>query len=392
MTRIVFFTRPSQDRLDLSACPPSEILRCAHVSVRTVATPDAMKRFPSPVRLVTVSARRAGDTRPCRMLRPDEDADFFRDLRAPSSEMLSGPTADSSMRSKISQRFKALDDQNFSGLGRQRDGLSCLAVEQLLDCGSIRFLDVPLSSSFRLPSRGLLQKGTQALALVAVRPGDADVHADITGNDIGGQSRLDLRELDKGPCNQSALLPLPDFTGRAEFPATAQGILQRAVGLCRDGWTCRGLNPVGIACALRVADCRVTEQGKISGAVKRVSRGFLRREACVDNPPRPLLRLIGNPAQACRALRVAFRVGSLGVILCAVTQHIPAIPILAVPDLLRFAGVSFDLERVGTNYFGVFRHGRLFGFFNFSRGTFQFGEWHALFAHTVGFGIRGTHV
>ena len=54
----------------LSARPPGKVDPCNYVSMATMTTANALKDFPLPVRLVTVSAGRAGDARPSGMLRP----------------------------------------------------------------------------------------------------------------------------------------------------------------------------------------------------------------------------------------------------------------------------------------------------------------------------------
>lgn len=393
MRRIIFLRGLLKIPAYLSACPSGEIPCRCHVCMGSVAAADAHKHFPSPVRLLAVPTGRAGHTRPGGVLRPYEDTDFFRDLRAPCSKMLPGPTADRPVRSKISQRLWALYNQDSPGSGRKRYGLSRFAVKQLFDCRPRRFLMMSLPLLFLSALYRLVHHGTQRLRLIPIRPGHANVHADITGNDISGQHRLDLGELDKDPRDQPALLPLAHLTGRPELSPTSQGVLEGAVRLGRHGGTRRRLDPVGKRRTLRFLNLGVTEQGKVCRTVKRFTRGFFRREARVDNAARPLLRLIGNPAQTCRALRVAlFRVGSLVEVFPAVVQRVQPVPIRGIPRLLRLAGVGFDLERIGADYSGRFRHGRLFGFFNFSRGTFQFGEWHVLLGQTVGFGMRGSHV
>lgn len=380
MTRIMFFTRPSQDRLDLSACPSSEVDPGKNVSVSRMTTAYACKDFSSPVRLVTMSARRAGDARPGGPLFPDKNpSDFLSDLPDARTKMLTRPTADTPRRLEVADGFTGFNHERFARASRQRDGLSCLAIQQLLDCGARRFLQMPLSSPFRLPSRRLLQEGTQGLALIPIAPRHADVHPDITGDDIRRQDRLDLGELDKDPCNQPAFLPLPDFAGRPELPPTTQSILQSFMSLCRHGFARRWCNPVGVTCTPGFFDRRVTEQREVSRALKWVSRGFLRCKPRVDDAACPLLRLIGDPAQARRTLRVTLGVRSLGVILRAVIQRVPAIPILAVPGLLRFAGVGFDLQRIGANDARRFH----------SLGVFQSGEWHLAQTRTLGF--RGIH-
>lgn len=364
----------------LSACPPSEILCRVHVRMGLVATADTREHFPSPVRLLAVTAGQAGHARPCRVLLENEGPDFLTDLEAPSSEVLPGPTADTPRRLKVADGFTGFDHQAFPGLSRKRYGFSCFAVEQLLDRCSVRFLQMSLPSAFRLPSRGLLQEGAQRLGRVSIRPRHPDVHPDITGNDISGQHGLHARELHTHPRHQPAFLPLPDFAGRPELPPTTQSILQSFMSLCRHGFARRWCNPVGVTRTPGFLNRGVTEHGEISRTVKRFTRGFLRREARIDNPACPLLRLIGDPAQARRTLRVTLGVRSLGVILRAVLQHVQAIPILAVPGLLRFAGVRFDLQRVGANDARRFH----------SLGVFQSGEWHLAQTRTLGF--RGIHV
>ena len=378
MMRIVFLFRGLLEiRSYPSACPSSEVLRCYNVRMADKATLDTRKRFPSPVRLVAVPTRRAGDARPCRPLRPDKNADFFRDLRAPHSVMLSGPTPNTARGSKIRERFGAFYHQRLAGSGCQRDSLASFPVQQLFDCCPVRFLEMPLPSAFGTSTACLIHHRAQTLALVSIRPRHTDIYANVTRNHIGRQNLLDFRELDKDPCNQSPL-PLTDFAGRTERSTTAQRILEGAVGLCRHPRAGRWFHPVRVSRPFGFLNLRIAEQGKIGGAVKRLTSGFLSGKARVDNPTRPLLRLVGNPAQACCTLRLMLGDRALGKILLAVIQDALTIPPAGIARLFGFARIRLDLQRVRT--YGARRFHRL--------GRSQYGDLHL--PHRNGFsGLRG---
>ena len=384
MKRVMFVARPSQDSAYLSACPPGEVLTRHRISMLMKTARHTVKDFPSPVRLVAMSAGRAGDARPRGMLGPDEDVHLLSDLQAACTIMLARPAADTTQRFKVAERLWVLYHERFTAQGCQRDSLSRFAVEQLLDRRPRRFLTMSLFLSCTLASGCLVQQRTQRLALVPIRSCDADVYTDITGQHVSRQHRLDLRELDKDAGEQAATLSLSDFTSRPKFSATAQGILERSMRPRGHPSTRRRLDPVRISCPFRFLNRCVTEQGEIGWTPKRGATAFLGSEAGIDDATRTLLCLVRQPAQACCTLGVALRLWSLGKVLRAILQRICAIPVQAVPGFLSLAGVRLNLDRVGTCDAGEFRslcHTHCLG-------TSQYGDLH--FPHRSGFcGLRG---
>ena len=348
--RIMFYQRGLLKILAyLSACPPGEIPRGDRVGMPNETAADAVKRFPSPVRFVAVLARWAGHARPCRPLLINESPNFLTDLEAPSSKMLPGPAADTAARFKVADGFTGFDDQDFPSPSRQRDGFSSFPIQHLLDRCSIRFLPMFLALPLRFPRPCLIHHRPETFTLIPIRPGYADIHANITSQDIGRKDWLYIGELDKDAGDQSAVLALSDFAHRSEGSAAPQRILERSVSLRWNPSARRRFNPVGIARALRFLDLRVTEQRKISRAVKCFARSFLGSEARIDNAARPLLGLVRNPPKPLGTLRQPLLFHSLGKVFRAVVKRILSVPPAGIASLFSFARVRFDLQRIGTN-------------------------------------------
>lgn len=348
MKRIMFFSRgPIKIHPYLSARPSGEVDRGDCVSMSNEVTAHTVKRFPSPVRLVAVTARQACDARPCRPLLPDKDhSEFLSDLPDALTKVTTRPTPDAARGLEVGQWLMVFEYKGFPCTGRQHDGLSCFAIEQLLDRSFVRFLVMPLLLPGSVPLSCLAHDWTQRLALIPVRPSDADVHTNVTRQYVSRQRRRDFGELHKDTGMQTPVFALSHFAGGAELAATSDRILQGPMRRCWDRWAGGNAHPVRIARTFRFFERGVTEQREVSRTLKRLARGFLAREARVDDAPCALLRLVGNPAQAGRTLCLSFGLSPLGEILRAVVQRVEPIPMRGIAGLFRFARVRLDLQHV----------------------------------------------
>lgn len=342
MRRIMFYRGLREILPYPSACPQSEIVRCVDIRMGSIPTRNADKRLTLTRGFIRMLLRQARNARPSRKLLPHVDPQLLSDLLASRTKVLPRPTPDTARGLKVAERPQAFDDQRSVSLGRQRDGLSRFAVEQLLDRCSIRFSLMSLALSFRAFQSRLTQQRPQRLGFVPVTPRQADVYADIAGQDICREDGLDAGELHEDTGKEIAVLSNADLARRPERRATAKRILEPPVCLRGDMPARRWLDPIRIRRAFRFLNLRVTGQREVRGAGKRLPAGLLRDIARVNNAPRSLLCLVRQPAQAFRALRLPLGF-PLRVVLCAVVQRVAPVPVTRIAGSFRLAGVRLNL-------------------------------------------------
>lgn len=377
----------------LSARPSGKVPACHCVGMPTKVTRHTVENFPLPVHSVAMTAGRTGNARPYGPLFPNENADFLSDLLASNSIMLSRPPADSTEQAKISQHFWAFYHEHLARAGRQRDGLPCFPIQQLLYRCSGGPCWMFLSAALRHSLYRLFQYRAQRFAFVAIRPSNSDVHANVTCQYVGGENWPNFGKLYKDMSNQPAFLTLPYFASWAQFSSASQSIFQRPM---RGRWH-RGarwrLYPVRIACAFSFFYRSVAEQGHIRGTLSWISSNAFCRKEYIGDTPCSLLCLICYPPQSSSAFRAPLFRRALHEVSCAVPQSIKTIPVASISSFFGLARIRLYFQYICSNYsISFFRHGRLLGTFNLSRGLSQFGEWHDLFGQTLGSDMRGIQI